>query len=261
MAVNSSPVVDRAIELSVVEFDVCWEAARLGERPVQLRGPSPGRTAEERRRIVHEAMNGLQRRELASAGRPSDELTELLTMLKHHRWSVDAWLWLARPVSAIVCVAGREAVLAALDGATVRLQALPDYRAITGLVRLAGSAKPGVGDSTSLRADLLLRINKEADGDLHFLAERLIAAGERPATVRSFLRMIDGAGTHGRFAAGKVDANGRRRYGDRAVVFHDTPSGRHLQLHTGSGSDAWITVLPADEAKVIAAVRELVDEL
>ncbi|AOS61741.1 ESX secretion-associated protein EspG [Actinoalloteichus hymeniacidonis] len=257
--IDAAPL-ERHMTLSSTEFDVCWELLGLGESPVQLQLPSPGRTWAERREIVEHALAGLAQRELVRGREPIPELAATLELLVRHEWTVDAHLSLGRQVTAIGAVHGVSGALVVHSGDAVRLTALDGRRVVAAIVELLGDAPAAAGDSISVRADVLGTAARDAAGDPHRFAELLAAGGERPATARALARMAGAPIRLGQFGVGVALPSGGRRRASRVLAFHDTESGRHLQLRRRTESGDWLTMTPADNRKITAALQELIDE-
>ncbi|APU12984.1 ESX secretion-associated protein EspG [Actinoalloteichus fjordicus] len=245
--------------LSAVEFDVCWELLGLGETPVQLGLPSPGRTRTERRRVVGAAEATLTARGLFPGREPAPALGSALELLAAGEWLVDARLALPEIVDAIGAGRASEGAVAARRGDRVWLAALEDHQVIPELLGLAGDVPPGVGESASVRVVALTAAARIARGDPQLLAAELTARGERAADAAELARLSAGPIRQGQFGASAVTTSGRRR-ATRVVSFHDTAAGRHLQLRRGTGDQEWVTITPADNRKIAAALRELAAE-
>ncbi|WP_157163238.1 ESX secretion-associated protein EspG [Actinoalloteichus spitiensis] len=250
------------VTLSLIEFDVCWEVLGLNATPAHLQVPSPGKTWEERRQIVRAVLSGLAGRGLARDGAPHSDLESSLGLLAQPGWGLHGGIRVAhRRVRAIGAARGRQGVVAVRRGDEVRLWAAPAWELADQLVGLAGDRHAGPGESVSLRSEVLEVANRRAT-DAGALARRLVAEGEPPGQARALAAMVDGAFGGGHFGAAiPTGGPGRRQGAGRLVAFHDTPGGRYLQLRrrTPSGAE-WVTVTPAGNARVAAAVRELVDE-
>ncbi|APU18948.1 EspG family [Actinoalloteichus sp. GBA129-24] len=252
-----TPATERTMTLSAVEFDVCWELLGLGETPVQLRLPSPGRTWAERRQIVTDHLTALAGRGLVRDREPVATLATALELLVRHEWSVDAALALDRPVNAIGAVRGTAGVSAVRIGDDVRLTPLDSRQVVTTIVALSGEERAAEGKSLSVRGKALAMATQEAGNDQYLFAERLAAHGEPPAVARALARMAARPIRQGQFGASVLVAPGTRRRARRVVAFHDTEAGRHLQLLRRSEGEDWLTVTPADNRKIATALHEL----
>ncbi|MFL6118028.1 ESX secretion-associated protein EspG, partial [Actinophytocola sp.] len=109
-AVHTDPV-----EISALEFDVLWEHFYgVDQMPLVLKVPSPGRTDEERKRIVRSVWDGLTRRGLGTPGDPHPHLLRLLNLLRRPDREIDGRLWLGGELRLLAAATADEAVLAML---------------------------------------------------------------------------------------------------------------------------------------------------
>ncbi|AOS61748.1 ESX secretion-associated protein EspG [Actinoalloteichus hymeniacidonis] len=246
--------------ISVAEFDACWEILRLGEPPAQLAIPSPGRTRAARRELLVARMAELAQRDLAAQGEPTPALAADLETLAHPQEAVDAHLLLPQPINAVGAIRHGRGALAARSGDRVWIGTMTPQQLIPELVALAGDVPPGPGESASVRAEVLPDAARRADGDPHVMAEELIARGERPTPAAMLAQMAHRPIRQGQFGASVRTASGVRRRAARLVTFHDTQAGRYLQVRRGMGRDEWVTMTPADNGKIVHALRELVEE-
>jgi hypothetical protein len=232
--------------LSTVEFEVCWAYLGLGELPLVLDLPSAGRTDQERKAITGRVLDDLTGRGLADWRGLHPELAQQLTTLARFSWAVDTRFIAATLVRARGASTGHSGVVAVHDGDHVTIRSVPEHAMITELTALAGEA-PNVSrtDSASVRASSLDAV---AGADLRGLADALVARGERPREAGLIARMCQGAYARGQF----ITARGR----SRVVAFHDTPTGRYLQLRR----DGWVTFTPAGNGRLAGQIRELIGD-
>jgi hypothetical protein len=109
-AVETDPV-----EISALEFDVLWEHFYgVDQMPLVLKVPSPGKTDEERKRIVRSVWDGLARRGLGTPVDPHPVLVRLLNVLRRPDREIDGRLWVGGELRVLVAATGDEAVLATL---------------------------------------------------------------------------------------------------------------------------------------------------
>jgi len=109
-AVETDPV-----EISALEFDVLWEHFYgVDQMPLVLKVPSPGKTDEERKRIVRWVWDGLARRGLGTPVDPHPLLLRLLNLLRRPDREIDGRLWVGGELRVLVAATGDEAVLATL---------------------------------------------------------------------------------------------------------------------------------------------------
>ncbi|GAA4427888.1 ESX secretion-associated protein EspG [Actinokineospora soli] len=248
--------------LSALEFDVLWEAERLPAKHVALKVPSPGMTHSERATLVEQAFDGLAARGLAKGGRAIPELADRLALLAYPQVSVDAWVWTDREITGLAVASGGEAMLGAVDMGEVWLIPARPTALADAAVSIAGSAPAGPGRSVSLPTDLLHDADARCGGD----AQKLVTVlSERDITfseAQALASMVTGMAARGQFGAERVQRDQRRTRANRVVAFHDTVDGRYLYLARAAGDGRmWSTITPADNTRIIAAIRELVDEV
>lgn len=247
---------------SHTEFDVCREVVGIEEFPVILRLPSPGRSPEERRRIVAQCLDDLRGRGLADAGGPTWEVGAALEVLARPAGMVDARVWHPeRRRVALGGVRGQAACVATVDPRGVELLEVSADSLVAAVVAVAGEHRAGPGRSVSVPTELMLRSWRATRGGRRF-AEAVTVGGVRADDARELAAMMDGAGARGQFGAEAVSPSGRRRRAGRVVAWHDTPSGRYLQLRRPGrpGTPDWSTVTPASPDRLAAQVQDLLDE-
>ncbi|GAB3886966.1 ESX secretion-associated protein EspG [Kibdelosporangium lantanae] len=232
--------------LSTVEFEVCWAVLGLGELPLVLDLPSAGRTDDERRTVVGRALADLAARDLADRDGPRPQLARYLGILAGYAWAVDTRIISTTRVRARGASDGRVGVLAVHEDERVTIRPVPEGVVVAEVMALAGEA-PSTGrpDSASVRASALDAV---AGVEPRRLAEALTAHGERPRDAGLIARMCQGAHTRGQFST--------PRGSSRVVAFHDTPSGRYLQLRR----DGWVTFASAANGRMAAQINDLVVE-
>jgi ESX secretion-associated protein EspG len=231
------------ITLTAVEFEVAWGHLELGDLPPVLDLPSTGRTGEERQVIVDRVLADLR-----------DELPELeprLVTLARFAWAVDTRIITGTRTRARGAVAARRGVLAVLTGDRVTIRSVPEHAVAQQVTALAGTVAAGRADSVSVRAEALDAVAGRA------LSDGLVALGERPADARAVARICAKAHTRGQFSVRRTGRDGRQHTGDRVVGFHDTPTGRFLQLRR----DGWVTFIPDTGTQLVTQVNQLLDEL
>jgi hypothetical protein len=82
------------------------------------------------------------------------------------------------------------------------------------------------------------------------------------ADAQELVSMFANIESRGQFGAQRTLRDGRIRRADRVIAFHDTDWGRYLYLaRSDGGRDPWITVTPANNARIAENVAELLDEL
>ncbi|MFB9902862.1 ESX secretion-associated protein EspG [Allokutzneria oryzae] len=239
------------LQLTAIELDVCWEVLGLGETPLQLELPSPGGTWEQRRYLTGQVLATLARRGLAHAGALHPGLENDLRHLAQARWIADARVAIdGRCVRAIATAWSRQGVLLVRDDEHVRLRRTSDSAVLGELVAVAGQVRAGSGHSVNVGAEAFQTVTAGAPASEHVLADRLIDRGENPREMRALAWMCSGVTAVGQFGI----VTGHRRAA-QVIGFHDTPTGRYLQIR----NNAWLTIAPADNNLLAARLRELLD--
>ncbi|MBM7770794.1 hypothetical protein JOD54_000998 [Actinokineospora baliensis] len=250
-----------SVVLSALEFDVLWESERLPLRHVAIDVPSPGITHTERAELVRTALADLERRGLADRGRAVPELADRLSLLAHAQVSVDAWVWTDREIKALAVVSGDQAGLAVVDSDQVWLIPARKTGLAEAAVSIAGDAPAGPGRSVSLPREVLADADRRAGGEPQNLVTPLQRAGLPLYEAQSVALMFSGIGVRGQFGVERVVRDQRRQRVDRVVAFHDTAQGRYVHVaKTNNDGQVWSTIAPADNARLAAAVWDLLDD-
>jgi hypothetical protein len=244
--------------LTAVEFDVLWEWLGLGATPVVLRLSSPGRTHEERRRIVAGGWDGLRQRGLADIDGADPEIVRMRHLLAAPTWQLELRMRLGRELR--VGTAGRPgaATLAVRQDETVTLDSAADPVSAALGALPAEPAGPG-GSVTLPSADLEAATARAARN--RSLAESLTARG----TPECDATLIDGvlrAGTRrGQLSVLAADQWGVLHRHRKVLGLVDTPRGRYL-MHREPAADGveWTTLAPIDLPRLRHRVRTLLDE-
>lgn len=248
------------LSFSAAEFDVCWEHLKLGETPLLLELPSPGRTWEERRQIAGQVLAALRARGLVDGDGPTDRVVDAMRLLRSFSWSVDLRLVTEHLTHVIGAASGDHGVLCAREGEEFYLASMPDYAVVPNLVAMAGEVPAGSCDTINVRASVLDSALIAAQGSQHLFADELIRRGEPGADARLLARLWASGGWCGQFGVTVTDRAGVRRRASRVVGFFDTAEGRYLQLRRNGYSGPICVVTPADNRKLLANVEELLRE-
>lgn len=235
--------------LTGAEFDVVWEHLGLGPTPVALRLPSPGRTREERRRVVAAGVGGLRARGLAGSAGPDPALVRLLALLARPDRHLEVrGRFDDGPLRAVAAERDGDGVLAVHTGGAVTVTAAgsPAHAAVSALPRRA----PGPGPAVALPTAELARL---LDADVHTDPG---TDGEQRARLAPLLA---GPAHRAQICAVRHDRWGSpsRLPGHVAVV--DTPRGRYrLTRGTGAhGGSEWSTLAPAGDGELRDRFAEL----
>lgn len=250
------------ITLSALEFDVLWEHLRLGQLPLVVKVPSPGRSFEERELLEQQAWSALESRGL---GRPVElhpDIESILTLIAKPDREVDVRAYSGRNVRALAASVGEAAAVAELsDGQIVLRHASPTGLAGAALGSLT-SCPAGQGQSVTLRTTDFEAAANAGGGSQEGFLNALLAQGIRKDDATALAEMIKDVAGMGNFGAAARDKLGRRRRAERVVSFFDTEDGRYVQIRRPSPDGTmWTTISPTDARKLIHHVEEMLDEI
>ncbi|WP_040587997.1 ESX secretion-associated protein EspG [Sciscionella marina] len=227
------------VRLSAETFAVTWRYAKVGELPDALYVPMPGGEQDDPYASAHAELAAFaELRELAGEDRRgfTADLEGVYQMLAGAQEEYFAWIIGTNGfgVSALLACHGGHAMLAVLDGNTVRIsQANPDPGA---LVTALPAFPPARFRPVSVpSAELFETAPEELTGDVALLREvfatRPIGKGQYYVAVRS--------------------PNGRRHIAPSPVNHIDPDPGRVLFYTTDNGGGEYITAKPGS-AEAIA---------
>lgn len=247
------------ISLSALEFDVVWEHLGLGEQPLILIVPSPGKTDEERAEFVQQAWSTMYGRGLGGPNSLHPELERLIRLLERPDREVDARLVGGRAMLATV---GAEAVLATIAGNTVTVRSTSATSLAGAITGLLPPAPAGPGRSVSIPTTDFEAAAKQGGADRVAFEQALYGRGIRSDDVANLLEMIKDVTSSGNFGCAMRDHLGRRRRGERVVAFFDTEDGRYANVRKpGVDGSLWTTLSPADTRRLTGHVQSMLDEL
>lgn len=251
-----------SVVLSVLEFDLLWEAEGLPERHVALDVPSPGATRTERAQLAEQAWQSLTERGLARRHQACAEVVDMLHLLARPKASIDVWVWTDRQISGLTASTGNQALLGVVDDGQVWLIPARDSALAEAAVSVTGDAWPGMGHSVSLPHEVLLRADTDAHGDAGKLVTALEDHGVALSEAQELCGMLSGAVTRGQFGVQRLGRDNAVRRADRVVAFHDTEAGRYLfQVRSERDGRDWATITPASNQLLAGRVWELLDEV
>jgi hypothetical protein len=254
------PDLEEPFSITALEFDVLWEHYALDAMPLVLRVPSPGRTDDERARLVNRVWEGLERRGLGSPANPDPGLARLLFLLRRPEREIDGRLWAGRQLRLFVAATADEGVFATMTGNNLALRPAD----ATGLPRHALSVLPaapgGPGQSITLRtADFEAAAHEGTDRGK--FEDALRARGLRAGDAEQLAEMIGDVVNQGQFGSAVRDRWGRRVRAARVISFFDTKGGRYLQVRReAEGTEPWTTISPADGRRMLQHLTELHEE-
>lgn len=247
------------IALSALEFDVLWEHLGLGEPPLILTVPSPGKTDEERAEYVQQAWSGLFGRGLGGPHSVHPELERLVRLLERPDREVDARVVGGRAM--IATIAG-EAVLATFAGNTITVRSTSAVSLSGTITGLLPPAPAGPGRSVSIPTADFEAAAKAGGTDKHAFEQALYDRGVRGDDVATLLEMIKDVIATGNFGFAMRDHLGRRRRAERVVAYFDTEDGRYANVRKpGVDGSLWTTLSPADTRRLTGHVQSMIDEL
>jgi hypothetical protein len=249
------------ITISPLEFDVLWEQLRLGEMPLVLRVPSPGRTYTERRDLISHVWDSLAARGLGRGLTVEPRLGHLLRLLERPDLAIDGRFGATRGVRLFVAATGDDAVFAVLSKRGLVLSDAP----VTGLANQALSVLPAVaagpGESITLNSITLDAAARTSTTPEEF--ELALRRHEMRVRDASILRtMVGGVRRQGQFGASATNRWGHRRRAPHVIGFFDTAGGRYLQLRTtGEDGRQWSTISPADDRLLLSQLTDLLNTI
>lgn len=253
--------VAEPILISALEFDVLWEHLRLGDMPVVLRVPSPGRTHDERRQFTTEVWQSLEERGLGRRLSLDPRLSQLLALLDKPALAIDGRFGATRGVRLMVAANGDDAVFAVLSKRGLLLSEAP----VTGLANQALSILPvvaaGPGESITIRSATLDAAAESSTTPDDF--ELSLCRNDVRVRDAGILRkMVAGIRRQGQFGAAARNRWGHRRRASHVVGFFDTAGGRYLQLRAaGEDGQMWSTISPADNRLLTTQLSELLTDV
>ncbi|WP_198943117.1 ESX secretion-associated protein EspG [Actinophytocola xanthii] len=262
---STFPIGERETEpiaISALEFDVLWEHLGLGQIPLVVKVPSPGKTFEERARLEEGAWTALEQRGL---GRPVDthpEIEDILRLLAKPEREVDVRAFAGRNVRALAAAVGDSAAVAELSDGQVTLRRA-SATGLAGAALLALTSQPaGPGRSVTLPTAEFEAAANAGGGSREAFNEALLARGVRADDATALSEMIKDVTGMGNIGAAVRDKLGRRRRADRVVSFFDTEDGRYVQIRRpAQDGSLWTTISPADARKLTHHVEELLHEI
>lgn len=245
--------------LSHLEFDLVWEHLGVGELPYPLEVASHGHTMDERAELRLQVRESLRAKGLHDGTTLSPRLEQQLVLLAHNTFSVDARLSAGEYIRVLAAADGAVGVLAAQTDSEIRVAPVRDGRLVPAVMSMLPEEKPGPGGAARLPKEVFDEaIDEFARGGYVALERALTGAGIGGRELRAVVTLVE-SGRHGggQAAANRHDNLGRRSR-TRVVNWFDTGPGRYL-VHTETGGDRveWLTVAPADTARVEQRLTEL----
>jgi EspG family len=249
--------------LSHLEFDFIWEHLGLGETPYPIDVRSFGETMEERMVLREQVRDSLRARGLHDGKTLSARLTEMLTLAVRGPFSVDGQLSVGEYVRVLASSRGTEGVLVAQTDEDVRVVPVRHGKVVPAVISLVPDENPGPGGAARLpRQAFDDAIDEFQRAGYVGLERTLTGAGVTGRDLRTVITLVESA-RHGggQLAANSVDSVGRRAR-TPVVNWFDTAAGRYL-AHVEVARDRveWLTVTPADTARIEKRLTDLIAAL
>jgi hypothetical protein len=262
------------IQMTPVEFDVCWEALGLGESPIAFELPSPGRTGAERAAVRSEAFGALRRRGLADAGRspypssstPAPAVAGVLRLLATADHTVDVrHLDAGRTVVGLGAVRGPDGVVVLHRGPRLELARMDGARVVPALVGIVAPEPAGVGRPVTLPVAVLDAALAGRPRTGSAFADELVRQGVASVDAAAAAHMSRGVLARGQFGVtgrrpgltgppGSVPPGATGRRGPWVIGYHRAANGWFVQLRRAGA----VTLAPLDTARLRARVAELI---
>jgi EspG family len=248
------------VRLSAVEMDACWEMLRLGDTPLTLTLPSPGRSYAERDQILAEVLTQLQYRGLGTRSGPNDLVARPLRLLARPDYQVDLRLG-GDPYGEIIgigAVAGEQAVVVFRRDELIRIMPVRPAQVVAALLGVVGQIRPGAGRPVNIPADIYDDARRATtDNNLWTMADELVARDVPRLDASSWVRMCTGVRAFGQLGSA-FWPEGVQRFGPWVIGFHRAESGHFLQLRRpGVAGGCTVTVCPVEASRLYHLVTEL----
>lgn len=243
--------------LTPLEFDVLWEHLDLGDMPLVLKVPSPGRTNTEREQLVAQAWQSMGVKGFGRQVSLDPGLTDLLRLAARPHRELDGRLWLGRPVRVLAAADGDTAVLAVHEHDLLTFRRADAHGLPRHALSVLPQGKAGPGHSVTLPTKEFEAAARESKSPKEFEAQ-LRHRGVREHDADTLRQMIGDVVRQGQFGGAARDKWGRRVRTPRVISFFDTEAGRYLQIRKESeAGEAWTTISPADHKRLLHHLTEL----
>ena len=252
-----------ATSLSHQEFDLLWEHLGFTEQPYPLAVRSFGETADDRAALRDQVRQSLRDKGLHDGAEVAPALEEQLAVLGRHTFSVDGRLSVGEPLRVLAASDGARGVLAAQSDDEVRLAWVREARLVPAVIALLPDRAPGPGGTARLPKEVFdAAVDEFAAGGYVGLERTLTNGGVTGRDLRTVVTLLESPRAGGgQLAANSVDPVGRRA---RTPVLNwfDTEPGRYV-VHSEVTRDRveWLTIAPADTARIEQRLAEMVASL
>jgi ESX secretion-associated protein EspG len=245
------------ITLSALEFDVLWEHLDLGDMPLVLKVPSPGRTNAERARLIERAWDSMQAKGVGRQVDIDPRLTAMLRLIARPSRELDGRLWIGRSLRLLAAADGDAGVLAVQEGDQLTFRSADGMGLPRHTLSVLPAVAAGPGRSVTLPSKEFEAAARVATEPKDFEAA-LRDRGLRDADAEALRLMIGDVRQQGQFGGAARDKWGRRIRTPRVISFFDTAAGRYLQVRKQSDSgEAWTTISPTDQKRLLQHLTEL----
>ncbi|HEV7649570.1 MAG TPA: ESX secretion-associated protein EspG [Actinophytocola sp.] len=249
--------------LSHLEFDFIWEHLGLGETPYPIEVRSFGETMDERAVLREQVRDSLRAKGLHDGEVVSPRLEELLTLSVRGPFTVDGQLSIGEYARVLAASRGTEGVLVAQTDEEIRVVPARHGKVVAAVIALVPDEKPGPGGAARLPREAFDEAIDEYQRSGYVGLERtLTGAGVTGRDLRAVITLVESA-RHGggQLAANSVDTMGRRTR-TPVVNWFDTAAGRYLaHVEVTADRTEWLTIAPADTARIEQRLTNLIAAL
>lgn len=232
--------------------------------PTALRVPWHGATYEERAVLLRQAWEEAPDHGLGTEHEIDPFVRDAFQLLAHPEVSVELVVGdvrAKRDEAAVVASDGGFALLARFDARHgLLLEAVRPTGLGTALVGLLPSHPPGKGHSASAPTALLREVTDRVGRHPAAMERELARGGVRRQDAEVIAHVL----TATRLRTGQLCATGFEQHGakghvvDLQIGFIDTEAGRYLTQDSPSENGKHLTIAPADNARLIERIGELV---
>lgn len=261
MTYFGGPAEREPITLSAEEFDVLWERLDLGQMPLVIKVPSPGKTHRERAELERRVWQGIGARGLGGPTGLHPELDHLLRLFSRPEREVDGRVWIGKSVRVLAVANGDDGAVATLTDNQLTFRRAAGTGLPSAVLGTLPAHPAGTGHSVTMPSADLEAAVKKSDGSPKSLENSLRSYGVRQEDAATLVKMFTGLVHTGNFGAAARDKYGKRCRPDRVVAFFDTEEGRYLQQRRASnGTEPWSTFTPTDARRLTHQLEELLAE-
>ena len=236
-------MLETKVVISELAFDVLMELEVKQDRPLVLRGPSPGKTWAERREYVQQVVTELQEAGLAEDDEPHPDLVAALTVLAQPLQQVQGMYVITgeKPSMFLSAITGEVGVFACLHDGRLSLEPIPAHALTEPLTRYLPELRPLPGQS------LRVPVAAIESSSPNTYAGR---GGTETEQVRQLLALPHKG--VGQFSAALRDQTGRWHHSKFPLNCFDTEQGCYLtrQYQPSSSGGPWVSITPADARTV-----------